>query len=356
MNKQHLPLGITIHQLKIFFGSFLITFILVSLQLVGIRLQLPKLISPVQQVEKDVLNTLLPHLKQKPNTYSLKRQHNFIATAQAATPSDEAHAYLVVDYDNGTILAEKNAQSTVAIASLTKVMTAVVALDLSSPDEAFTVTDHAATIEPTKIGVVPGQTMTLRELLEASLMTSANDAVEVIRDGIDQKYGDEVFVRAMNQKAKFLGLKKTHFQNPQGFDSQEHYSSAEDLAVLTHYALQNYPLIADIVKQDYTVLQANGDHKQFDLYNWNGLLDVYPNVSGVKIGNTDAAQKTTIVTAQREGKEILVVLLGAPGIIERDMWAAQLLDIGFAKSMNLPPINVTEEQLREKYATWNYWN
>lgn len=102
-------------------------------------------------------------------------------------------------------------------------------------------------------------------------------------------------------------------------------------------------------------MPQDNNHKEFKLPNWNGLLDVYPNIIGFKIGNTDDAGKTTVVLSQRENKTILVVLLGAPGIIERDLWAGQLLDIGFQKTSNLTPINVTEAQLREKYRTWDFW-
>ena len=98
------------------------------------------------------------------------------------------------------------------------------------------------------------------------------------------------------------------------------------------------------------------NHKQFDLYNWNGLLGVYPGIFGVKIGYTENAQKTTIVASQRDGKKVLVVLLGAPGVLQRDLWASQLLDQGFEKLANLSSINITEEELREKYSTWKYWN
>lgn len=357
MNRSTLP--VTSHQIKIFVTSFAITFIIVMLQLIsskaGFHLSLPGLISPVETKTEDALTPLLPHLEQKKNTYKLSKSSRFIGTAQAASDSDQSRAYAVIDYETGKILAEKDGDQSVPIASITKVMTAVVALDLASADEEFTVTENAAAAIPTKIGVVPGQKLTLRELLLAALMTSANDAVQVIKDGIDQKYGSKVFIRAMNAKAKFLGLQKTHFTNPQGFDDTYHYSSAEDLAVLTHYALSNYPLISSIVRKDYTQLPANVNHDQFDLYNWNGLIGVYPNVSGVKIGNTDAAKKTTVVTAEREGKTILVVLLGAPGIFERDLWAAQLLDLGFARTLNLPPIQVTKEQLQAKYDTWQYW-
>ncbi len=315
-----------------------------------------QLISPLSSNRQDVLSQLLPRLTQKPNSYHLSFQHSLIGQASAQTVDYTTNAYAVLDFDSGQIIDSKNGEKEVPIASLTKIMTAVVALDISSPSEKFVVSKRAADQIPTKIGVIVGQRFTLKELLEAGLMTSANDAIEVIRDGIDAKYNDPVFVQAMNAKAQFLGLKSTHFTNPQGFDSTEHYSSAADLAILTHYALTNYPLISQIVQQDYIKLQANEDHKQYDLYNWNGLLDVYPNVTGVKIGNTENAGTTTIVKSERNGKTILVVLLGTTGVLERDLVASQLLDNGFASTLGLTPVEVTEAQLRAKYATWKYWN
>lgn len=348
-------LSITNYQLKIFATSLVITFSVVALQYLGLHISLFKLISPLSSHKADVLTELKPRLEQMPNNYSLKRSGGFVGQASAETTDVNAKAYSIIDFDNGQIIDSKNGDQQIPIASLTKIMTAVVALDIASPEEKFTITKVAADQIPTKIGVVPGEQMSLKELLEAGLMTSANDAIEGIRDGINTKYSDEVFVKAMNEKAKFLGLKHTHFTNPQGFDNTEHYSSANDLAVLTHYALTNYPLIAQIVKQDFVQLPETEDHKQFDLYNWNGLLDVYPNISGVKIGNTDNALTTTVVTSERGGKTLLVVLLGAPTIIDRDMGAAALLDSGYQKTLGLTPINVTEEQLRAKYATWKYW-
>ncbi len=340
---------------KIGIGS-LVILVLVSVVAISLsHFSLSHLISPVSSHKEDVLHQLLPRLTQKPNTYRLSSSYSLISKASAET-GNKAHAYSIIDYDSGEIIDSKNGEKEVPVASLTKIMTAVVALDISSPDEKFVVTQKASRQIPTKIGVVPGQRFTLKELLEAGLMTSANDAIEVIRDGIDAKYNDQVFVEAMNAKAQFLGLKNTHFTNPQGFDSPEHFSSASDLAILTHYALTNYPLLSQIVQQDYMKLAANEDHKQYDLYNWNGLLDVYPNVTGVKIGNTENAGTTTIVKAERNGKTILVVLLGTAGVLERDLVASQLLDNGFALTLGLSPIKVTEQELRAKYATWKYWN
>lgn len=297
-----------------------------------------------------------PQLEKIPNTFHLKDDSSVAPQAFASGDFDNATAYAVVDLDNGDVLAQKQGNQKVSIASLTKIMTAVVALDLAKPSDTFTVTQDAAQEIPTKIGVVPGQKMRLDELLDAALMTSANDAVEAIKDGVDEKYGGDIFVDAMNRKAQDIGLTNTHFTNPQGFDNANHYSTARDLAVLTGYALKNYPLIASIAKKDYMFLPANSEHKQFDLYNWNGLLDVYPNTIGLKIGNTSKAGYTMVAVSSRGGKRIAVVLLGAPGIVERDMWTSELLDDAYQKTLGLQPVNITRDQLQAKYNTWQYWN
>ncbi len=340
--------------LKVFIGTFLAVFIIVALQ--HTKTWIPKPIFPIA-IEPDIFfDTVTPKLEMVPNTFEIKTEHNFIPRADASDEFEEAKAYAVVDYQNGRVLASKNLDQKLSIASLTKIMTSVVALDLADPSESFSTSDKASIMVPTKIGVTPGEKLTLNELLHASLLTSANDAVEVIKEGIDKKYGEEVFIRAMNEKARVIGLKNSSFSNPQGFDNKDHFSTVSDLAVLTHYALENYPEIRDIVQKDYALLSSNNYHKRFDLNNWNGLIGVYPGASGVKIGNTGNAGSTTAVVAERSGKKLIVVMLGAPAIIKRDLWAAQLLDLGFNLSLGLAHVDVTEKQLKEKYATWRYWN
>lgn len=294
-------------------------------------------------------------LKTKTNSFKLKNGPIF-PQAYGEDLNIGAFAYGAVDLDSGEVYAQKNISKPLPIASITKIMTAIVALDLAKADEEFRVSKNASGITPTKIGVVPNQKMNLSELLNALLLTSANDAAQVILEGVNEKYGKDVFVDAMNFKAKLLGLKNTSFSNPQGFDSKKNYSSVEDLAVLSNYALKNYPEIKEIVKKDYEFLPKDDRHKQFDLYNWNGLLGVYPGVTGFKIGNTQAAGYTTVVVSEREGKEIVSVVLGAPDVVRRDLWAAELLDGGFKKSLNLSPEKVTELELKAKYSGWKYWN
>jgi serine-type D-Ala-D-Ala carboxypeptidase (penicillin-binding protein 5/6) len=336
----------------VYIFCFVIVFVFTALQNIGLKGF--SLISP--QPKANAIESVSPKLEQIKNNFKLESQNNsFIETSFAASEYDNANAYAAVDLETRKVLVEKNLKVSFPIASLTKIMTAVVALDLADSNELFTVTETAAKQIPTKIGVVKGQRMSVSELLNALMLTSANDAAHVIKDGIDNKYGEEVFVEAMNKKAQFLGLENTNFSNPQGFDGRNNYSSAGDLAILAYYALKNYKEFRDIVKKDYEFLPADKNHKQFDLYNWNGLLGVYPGISGVKIGNTGRAGNTTLVVSKREGKEILAVMLGAPGVLERDLWTASILDKAF-EEFNLTPVSLTEDDLRKKYATWKYWN
>lgn len=341
---------------RVFIISVVVGFIFAALQHFGIQfqLQLPSIPAANQSV-KNAIDIIQPKLEEKKDQYKVKKQSSLIPQSYASSDVDKASAYAVVDFNTGDVISEKDISRQLPIASLTKIMTAVVTLDLVSPDDVFSVSERAADEIPTKMGLPAGDKLTVKELLHALLMTSANDAAEVLAEGVNVKYGQDIFIQAMNNKAKFLHLNNTHFENPQGFDADEHYSSAEDLVILAHYALTHYSLISEIVKKDYQFIPANGYHRQMDLYNWNGLLDVYPDTIGVKIGNTDKAGMTTVVVSNRNSKKLIAVVLGAPGVLERDLWASQLLDAGYQVNMGLPPVNVTETQLRDKYSTWKYW-
>lgn len=338
----------------IFVFTFILIFFLTIFQKVYPSFRIN---SPIRQnSENNVLNSVLPKLQKIPNDFKIKKETSIIESTYASEDFDNASSYIAIDYDTGEVIAEKNMNKKLKVASLTKIMSSVVSLDLTNPNDQITISQNASAQEPTKIGVVAGQKMTVKELLNAALLTSANDAIQALADGINYKYGANVFVGAMNKKASVIGLSDSNFSNPEGYDLGKNYSSAEDIAIAARYALKNYPVIRDIVKKDYEFLPASVNHKQFDLYNWNGLLDVYPGVEGMKIGNTDQAGFTTVVVSKRDTKKIIAVLLGAPGILERDIWTSELLDYAFQKSANLPPVSISENQLKEKYSTWKYWN
>lgn len=303
---------------------------------------------------RQTLDTPLPKkVEFKQNNFHLKQ--NLIPVVSAGTDYEEAKAYGVINFDSGEIISSKNINKRLPIASLTKIMTSAVTLDFVSSEEEFTVSEKAASEEPTKVMLKPGEKYRVEDLLKFALISSANDSAQVLKEGIDNKYGNNTFIHAMNEKAKFLGLKNTHFVNPQGYDNPLHYSTIEDLAVLTHYALENYPLINQIVNENIDDLTNNGSDMRFYLQNWNGLLGVYSGIRGVKIGNTEDARHCTIVLSERDDKKVLVIVLGAPGVLERDLWASQLLDLGFSK-LGLTAENITEAQLKAKYSSWKYFN
>lgn len=360
---QKLPMENTLpiskSQLRIFIFSFLTIFIMVCLQYLGIRITTPSggLLFPIPQETEaqnfGAMEEVSQKLESKQNTFTLYHEAQLVSS-RYDTPQFDAEAYAVVDLDTGEIITEHNAYEALPIASLTKIMTAVVALDLAESTDIFTVSEHSAEIIPTEIGVQPGEKMSRDELLSGLLLVSANDAAEVLKEGIDAKYNEPVFMKAMNEKARFLGLSNTSFANPQGFDDPENYSTVADLAILTHYALNNYPLIEELAKKQTGSLAENENHSAYNFYNWNGLLGVYPDAYGLKIGNTGDAGKTTIVTAKRSDKTLAAIVLGAPDVVKRDLWAAALLDLGYEKTLNLEPVEIKAEQLYSKYSTWVY--
>lgn len=308
------------------------------------------------EVEKDpTMENVKSNLKEKGNHFQLKKQSNLIQSAYADNTDANVSAFIVVDFDTGAVLAEKNSSKRLPIASITKVMTSIVALDLANPNDKFIASRVASNQIPTKLGISRGEKMTLSDLISASLLTSANDATQVIKEGVNRKYDREVFIRAMNLKAIYMGLSNTSFSNPQGFDGAYNFSTAEDVAVMARYGLTNYPLIRENAAKEYIYLPTTSEHKQYDLQNWNGLLGVYPGTIGLKIGNTEDAGRTTVAVSKRENKTLIVVVLGAKDIIERDMIAAGLLDYGFEKSAGLKKIAISEEDLRLKYSKWKYW-
>lgn len=342
---------ITTKTVRTFFVGMTLTFLMTVIPHLGFGQH--QIISPLSKPAVDVLQNIKPQLELHPNNFQLKRQ--LIPFVSAGADYDQASAYVLIDADSGQIIAAKNSSSRLPMASLTKVMTAVVALDLVSPDEKLTISQQAARQTPTKVMLKPGEQYSLKNLLQYALISSANDSAQAIADGVDVKLGAGTFVKAMNEKARILGLVNTHFTNAPGLDNAGHYSSAEDLAVLSAYALKNYPLITQTVSYQTEDLTNNGGDMRFYLQNWNGLLGIYPGASGVKIGNTAKAGNCTIVSAERSGKKVIAVLLGAPGVLERDLWASELLDLGFNKVAGLSPVNVTEQQLKDKYAAWQYF-
>lgn len=262
-------------------------------------------------------------------------------------------AYLVVNAKTGEVYTAKNATERTSPASLTKLMTAMVALDVSTPSARLLASGRAASQEPTVLGVKPGEVFTLEELIMALIATSANDVATIIGEEVLRQYGgnEQVFIALMNKKGEALGLEDTRFANTQGFDNPIQYSNAYDLSRIAHYAYDNYPLIRQASKIVYTTIQESEDHGFYHLPNWNALLGTYPGVDGLKIGYTDEAKHTTIVTASNDDTALIVVILGAESIIDRELAAATLLNFAFGQE-KLPGVHVSESLIKPRIREW----
>lgn len=226
----------------------------------------------------------------------------------ARPPTTTAKGSLIMDLASGRVVFQRNAHARLGPASLTKIMTAVIALEQANLQDKVTILREDL-VEGSTMGVQAGDTVSMEQLLWGLLLPSGNDAAEAIARTVG---GGSVprFVDMMNQKAQALRLLDTRFVNPHGLDDPVHLSSAHDLAVLSRYALRN-PLFSRMVStQEYTV-QSN---RSWTIRNTNQLL-FPPNqalgVNGVKTGFTDLAGDSLVASLERDGHQVLVVVLGS---------------------------------------------
>jgi D-alanyl-D-alanine carboxypeptidase (penicillin-binding protein 5/6) len=249
------------------------------------------------------------------------------------TPPMRARAGILVDLDTGEILWEKEPDLELAPASLTKVLTALVALENFSPDQEVTITPDALgqSAADTLMHLKAGETMTVQELLEGMLLPSGDDAASAL--AVDT-VGDARFVAAMNAQVAALGLNEAHFSATAGLDDPQLYSSAYDLAVIAAYTYDNFPLFDQIVDSRLINLPASAEHPAFHLHNLDALLEDYPAAVGMKPGWTGNAGACLIGMAVRGGHHLLAVLMSAnyPARLE-----SQLFDWGFQLD-GLPPL------------------
>jgi serine-type D-Ala-D-Ala carboxypeptidase (penicillin-binding protein 5/6) len=198
-------------------------------------------------------------------------------------------------------------------ASLVKMMTAAVALDHLRPNAVITVPAGAlsvgAAVGGTAMGLLPGERLSLRDLLYGLLLPSGNDAAYTIARTVAGS--QQAFAALMNAKATALGLVGTHFVQSYGFDEADQYSTAWDLMRLARYDLRHYALFDRIVATTYHYIGPGRTHPDFALHNQNRLLGVYPGAFGVKTGTTPAAGQNLVAAVRRKGHRIIVVVLGS---------------------------------------------
>ena len=254
------------------------------------------------------------------SVFSLSADTSFISEL----PSVSAKAAILIDGNTGKIIGVKNADARMSMASTTKIMTALVAIESCDISTTVAVSPDAVGVEGSSVYLYNGERLSLEDLLYAMLLESANDAAAAIAIAVGGSI--EGFAEMMNQKAEELGLENTHFTNPHGLDNEEHYTTARELAIIAGEALKNdaFRKIVSTYKKDIPLNETEGVRL---LINHNKLLKLYDGSVGVKTGYTKKSGRCLVSAAERDGLFLICVTLNAP-----DDWKDHqtLLDYGFS--------------------------
>lgn len=252
-------------------------------------------------------------------------------TAAAAGPGDlSAVSAVLIEAETGTVLYQKNAGERRAMASTTKIMTALLTIEAGDLDREFTVDPLAIRVEGTSMGLQEGDRVSRRDLLYGILLPSGNDAANAAAVSVSGSIPE--FVKLMNSKAQELGLSDTHFVTPSGLDADGHYTTALDLARLTAYAMKEETFCEIVACRSAEVEFGNPPYKR-TLYNSNKMLARYDGAIGVKTGFTDNARRCLVSAAERDGVTLIAVTLNAG-----DDWNdhTKMLDYGFTQVKAYP--------------------
>lgn len=257
--------------------------------------------------------------------------HTTPIASRVKKPEISARAALAYDLSTNQLVLSKNIEEKLPIASLTKVMTALVALENKKPDEEVLIGQKAASIGEDSMGLTAGEKLTVKELLYGLFLHSGNDAAEALAEG--STLGRDNFLYRMNKKAEELGLSNTHFTNPSGLEGDgNQYSTALDLLVIAKHAVDK-SVILEVSQTPYEFIPYTNTHKAFELYSETNLLTTYPGVKGLKTGYTDEAGLCLITYLEYKGHRIIAVVLNSPSRREEMI---QILDYSL-KTLGVKP-------------------
>ncbi len=231
-----------------------------------------------------------------------------LAVIASETISVSAKSAVLYEPSQKKLYFSKNSDTRLPMASTTKIMTALVAIENASPDMIISVPKEAVGIEGSSLYLKEGEIFTLRDLLFGLMLRSANDAAEAIACAVGGTR--EAFVALMNEKAKSLSLQNTHFENPHGLDGDTHYTTARELAIITAHALDN-PIFYEICKTYKTIIKNSCGEARL-VVNHNKMLKLYEGAIGVKTGYTKKCGRCLVSAAERDGVRLISVTLNAP--------------------------------------------
>ena len=240
----------------------------------------------------------------------------------------KAKSAILMEVNTGKILYEQNADEQLPPASITKIMSLLLIIEAidngkMSVEDVVTASDHACSMGGSQIWLEPGETMTVDDLLKATVIASANDATVALGEQIAGS--EEGFVAMMNAKAKELGMTNTNFANATGLDAKGHVSSAHDVAIMSRELIKH-----DLIKNYSTVWMDTLRDGESELVNTNKLVRFYEGTTGLKTGTTADAGYCLSATAERQGLELVAVVMSGDTSNDRFNGAKKLLDYGFA--------------------------
>ena len=245
-------------------------------------------------------------------------------------PPVRATAWLVEDARTGEVIASSDQHERVPIASLTKMMTVLIALQSKKLSDVVTVDRRAAVVGESTINLRPGEQMTVRDLIKGALIQSANDAAAALALSISKDF--PAFARLMNAKAQQLGLHDTHYVRPDGLDEPGEYSSASDVTELAR-DLMRYRFVRDTVREETASISGGRT-----LHTWDDLLSMFPQTIGVKTGHTDEAGWCQVAAARGRGVTVYATILGSPSRGQRNVDLQSLLIWGLGQFRVVPAV------------------
>lgn len=248
----------------------------------------------------------------------------------------EAKSGIVVEASSGKMIYEKNADEKLPPASVTKVMTMLLIFDTIESgkiklEDTVTVSEFAASMGGSQVFLEPGETQTVETMLKCIAVASANDACVAMAEHI---CGDEqTFVKRMNERAKQLGMKNTHFVNCNGLDAEGHLTTARDIAIMSRELITKYPEIHQYTKiwQENITHETKKGTSEFGLTNTNKFIRQYPYATGLKTGSTGKAKFCLSATAEKDGIKLISVVMASSNAKQRVKDAVALMNYGFGK-------------------------
>lgn len=262
-------------------------------------------------------------------------------------PVLNARAAVIYDRKTKEIIWGKNENEKKAMASTTKIMTAIVVLEKGNLSDVVTISKKAANTGGSRLKINTNDKISVLDLLYGLMLRSGNDAAVALAEHVGGSI--EGFAELMNKKAIEIGLKNTHFVTPHGLDNIEHYTTAYELAVLTDYAMQNEKF-SKIVNTKNTTISINGVAR--NIYNTNELLGTLNGVNGVKTGFTNNAGRCLVTSCTRKGNQIITVVLGCDTKKYRTSDSIKLIEYAFK---NYTRVNI-EEKVKIEFEKWKQIN